>query len=311
MDSTDSDLILEANKAGLRTLMHFDRSDGHVGVGLSPACQLDVDAIARVKLGTVASPSSGEGLEIRYGATNTCQIYSYDRTGGAYKALGLGRGGDSIYIDENGLVGIGGSPFGSDHVLSMDGGSGTKRCVLESDLTASSGQSTLISVRDTGNTKAQLQCTKNGAAAVGAVGMWDASSSDHYYWSSNGSDVSSANAGDLIYSASANQIGTSTGTIVGTQSSDERIKEDIRVCPYGLEEIKALKPIQYELEGKTEIGFGAQTTMKIIPESVYDTNIDIDGSSNTKLAMKYERIIAPLVVAIQELAAKVEALESK
>ena len=59
------------------------------------------------------------------------------------------------------------------------------------------------------------------------------------------------------------------------------------------------------------LGFGAQTTQPIIPESVIDTKMDwYDDPDNTRLDMKINQIVPVLVKAIQELSAKVTALEN-
>lgn len=113
--------------------------------------------------------------------------------------------------------------------------------------------------------------------------------------------------------------GADGGTVVGTQTSDERLKTDIRDYAGGLQEVLRLRPIKYILHGKEEIGFGAQTTKKIIPESVYDTLEPIftreadPGPPNsetpnfpTRLAMDYVRLIPALVNAIKELNAMIE-----
>jgi hypothetical protein len=110
-------------------------------------------------------------------------------------------------------------------------------------------------------------------------------------------------------------IGTATGTVVGTQTSDERVK-NINPAPfkYGLQEILALNPVEYELKdelGKNKLGFIAQQTQPILPETVFDTGdmIPNDDSSVTKLGMDYSQIIPVLVKAIQQLEARIVELE--
>ena len=109
---------------------------------------------------------------------------------------------------------------------------------------------------------------------------------------------------------------TGTGTIVGTQSSDERLKHNIVDLPYGLAEIKQLRPRRFEMidadDLKVYSGFIAQETQGIIPESVYDTEEDAeDGTDNTLLAMTYTELIAPLVNAVKELSTKNDELEAR
>lgn len=121
--------------------------------------------------------------------------------------------------------------------------------------------------------------------------------------------------GDLRISSTSSHIGTTSGTAVGDQTSDERLKTNIDDIGYGLSEILALKPIKYTMYGEDTIGFGAQTTQSIIPEAVYDTGAPIerldDESSPDKLAMKYHLITPVLVKAIQEQQEVIESLEAR
>jgi hypothetical protein len=119
---------------------------------------------------------------------------------------------------------------------------------------------------------------------------------------------------NLIVSNNAANIGTTLGTVVGTQTSDERLKTDIQPLSYGLSEVKQLQPIRYSMSGKNEIGFGAQTTQNIVPEAVYNTgnrlDIEDENDPGDMLGMEYVRLIPVLTKAVQELAERVEALES-
>ena len=134
---------------------------------------------------------------------------------------------------------------------------------------------------------------------------------------------------NLIMSASTANIGSSSGTVVGTQTSDERLKNIEPDFEYGLEQVMQLQPIAYTFkddEGETRcLGFGAQTTQDIIPEVVYDTQECIDGydadpededkqiprSEDTKFAMKYVELVPVLTKAIQEQQQIIEDLKSR
>jgi hypothetical protein len=124
-------------------------------------------------------------------------------------------------------------------------------------------------------------------------------------------------SGILRTATSFSAIGTASGTVIGTQTSDERLKEIEPDFSYGLEQVKALKPIAYVRKDDSQqlrrIGFGAQTTKLIVPEAVYDTKEEIEGEdpAETKLAMDYTSIIPVLVKALQELEAKVASLEAQ
>lgn len=161
-----------------------------------------------------------------------------------------------------------------------------------------------------GNTRtAEIGVTKPTANPnpCGYVRLDEDDANTNYLWVSN--------AGNLMISNTYANIGTATGTVVGTQTSDERVK-NINPAPfkYGLQEILALNPVEYELKdelGKNKLGFIAQQTQPILPETVFDTGdmIPNDDSSVTKLGMDYSQIIPVLVKAIQQLEARIVELE--
>ena len=124
------------------------------------------------------------------------------------------------------------------------------------------------------------------------------------------------------------------GTI---QSSDRRIKKEINDLAYGLNFIKRLRPVSYyklnpqdypqalkdkfypngnvrevasEDYNKLQVGFIAQEVKAVIDELDAENNIvsiDEDGFHR----MDYQKIVVPLVKAVQELSAKVEKLENQ
>jgi len=131
-------------------------------------------------------------------------------------------------------------------------------------------------------------------------------------------------------SGSALAIGTTSGTVVGTQTSDERVKTIIDTpFPYASEIVKQLEPMTYTLDsdpdGRVKLGFGAQRTRNLLPEVVYDTGRCIDGytqdpddpmkqtpkSDRTLLAMDQVQMIAVLAASLQEEIAKTEALTAR
>jgi len=123
-------------------------------------------------------------------------------------------------------------------------------------------------------------------------------------------------------------VGSTNGTVVGTQTSDERLKNVGIGVVNGLEKISQLNPVYYTLKDEPErnrIGFIAQEVQSVVPEAVYSTGepIDDDGNpirfnslvgpgevENPKLAMEYVSLIPVLVKAIQELKAEVDALKN-
>jgi hypothetical protein len=128
-----------------------------------------------------------------------------------------------------------------------------------------------------------------------------------FYWTDN--------SGNFRVSIDAAHIGTTSGTVVGTQTSDERIKNLLGPVTYGLDEIKQLDPVSYALKSDPEqvphLGFIAQQVNPIIPESVFDTDEEIEEGEPTKLGMEYVALIPVLVNAIKELSAEVDALKAQ
>lgn len=118
-------------------------------------------------------------------------------------------------------------------------------------------------------------------------------------------------SGEFRISTTLAHIGTTSGTVVGTQTSDARYKRNILPIGYGLNQVLKLNPVSFDIDDKHKIGFIAQETMEYVPEAVYDSGEDIDGTSNTKLVMDYVQIIPVLVKAMQEQHKQIEELKDE
>lgn len=91
--------------------------------------------------------------------------------------------------------------------------------------------------------------------------------------------------------------------------SDIRFKKNIKPLEYGLKQIQELHTIRFDYDDEASnnsarIGFIAQNVAQVIPEAV-------TGSTETKLGVAKDEIIAALVNAVKELSKRVEALEAK
>jgi len=143
--------------------------------------------------------------------------------------------------------------------------------------------------------------------ACGFIWIDPEDGTDNYLWVDN-SDI-------LRISTTYANIGTTGGTVVGTQTSDERIKNILGPVSYGLDAIKAINPVEFTLKDDAEqtkrIGFIAQQVQPIVPESVYDTKEIIVEGEPTKLGMEYVALIPVLVNAVKELSAKCDALQAE
>jgi hypothetical protein len=125
------------------------------------------------------------------------------------------------------------------------------------------------------------------------------------------------NSGNFRISSTLTHIGTTSGTVVGAQTSDERIKNILGPVEYGLDTLKQIEPVRYSLKSEPEIeklGFIAQQVQPLVPQSVFDTGEHIEGEPEdapTKLGMEYVALIPVLVNAIKELSAEVDALKAQ
>ena len=104
-----------------------------------------------------------------------------------------------------------------------------------------------------------------------------------------------------------------------TSLSDERDKKDIKDLPTGLDFLNGLRPVQFvwnerEKEGRKKIkdfGFIAQDLKKSQEEAKMADVLKLVYEENPeKLEASYGKLIPILVKAVQELSAKVSALES-
>jgi hypothetical protein len=92
------------------------------------------------------------------------------------------------------------------------------------------------------------------------------------------------------------------GTI---QTSDRRLKENIRRLPYGLKELMQLKPVAYSWKSdpsSKKIGLIAQEVQQVVPEVVHDGEY---------LGMNYGELVPVLINAIQEQEQRIEQLEAR
>lgn len=109
-----------------------------------------------------------------------------------------------------------------------------------------------------------------------------------------------------------------TSGVVTYDGSSRLIKENIIDNPYGLESILALRPRKYHRsdDKRDEVGFIADEVEAVVPElvsygpkSIYTKNED--DTEIIPSNVSYDRITSVLCKAIQELNAKVEALQAR
>ncbi len=162
-------------------------------------------------------------------------------------------------------------------------------------------------------------------------------SSTNSFWKSQGNMSPSSDGGYSVGSSSWkwSAIWSNTGSI---QTSDQRLKTNISNSNLGLNFINALNPVSYkwivgtrmpiydeesssivrieDLPGqRTHYGFIAQEVKEAL--DLVAPNQDFSGwvltdkdNPNSEQALRYEEFISPMVKAIQELSARLDALEA-
>ena len=153
-----------------------------------------------------------------------------------------------------------------------------------------------VLIKNQANSESYIRCTENAQVEL-------------YYDNSKKFDTTStgialhglstgAGNSDLRYNSSTGQVTYDTSTIL--------VKENIQEVPYGLDIVNQLQPKIYERtddNNKIELGFIAEEMQKLIPEIV-------PKIKGLPVNVDYRKICVVLTKAIQELSAKVAALES-
>lgn len=97
--------------------------------------------------------------------------------------------------------------------------------------------------------------------------------------------------------------------------SDHRLKENFRELPYGLETIKQLRPLMYDLKCNSttdQMGFIAHEIQEVIPSVVTGTKDAVDAyGKEVHQSVSYTSLVPVAIKAIQDLAKKNEELVQK
>ena len=105
-----------------------------------------------------------------------------------------------------------------------------------------------------------------------------------------------------------------SGTASAAAHSDYRSKENILLMTSGLSEINSLKPSKFNFKDSSKVhnGFIAHEVQEVIPGAVFGTKDAVYNNGDIKPQMlSMEKLIPFMVKAIQELSAKVTALEGE
>jgi hypothetical protein len=124
-------------------------------------------------------------------------------------------------------------------------------------------------------------------------------------------------AGARVTVPNSVRIGDSAVTSIGgyaawSNFSDQRSKTDILDIGYGLDFIRQLRPVSFKMKngnGNTDFGFVAQDIEALLGTE-YNV-LDIGGGENRMLSLRYSQFIAPMVKALQEQQAVIEAQQAE
>ena len=154
----------------------------------------------------------------------------------------------------------------------------------------------------------KISLASPNTSATGVGGPWYPSTNNSYSLGKTSADGGPARQWSNVYSQNAL-----------SQTSDERSKQNINDSTLGLEFINKLRPVKYQFIDNTSkryhFGLIAQEVKKVVD----DLNIDdfggwlLDDASDPESGqyLRYDEFISPLIKAVQELTARVKALEEK
>ena len=100
------------------------------------------------------------------------------------------------------------------------------------------------------------------------------------------------------------------------ETSDYRLKENVVLISDGITRLKTLKPSRFNfIDDETNTlrdGFIAHEVSSIVPEAVTGEKDEVDSDNKPVYqGIDHSKLVPLLVAAVQELTAKVEALEAK
>lgn len=168
------------------------------------------------------------------------------------------------------------------------------------------------------NTAIGSQALKNHVSGAGntAVGyLAGPTTSNLRNTSSIGYDATAT--GDNRIRLGNNSIQHISGNVGFSVNSDARYKEQINSIPFGLYFLNLLRPVDYLRENNQERtkewGLIAQEVQVALASLTYhETNlVDTDGTEANMLMIRYTELLAPILYALQELAAQNKELEAE
>lgn len=180
------------------------------------------------------------------------------------------------------------------------------RAVSMASAAIGSGATTLglVEIQQSATTAALWIQTGGTSASYVTLDARNGSNTPSFQVLGNNNVILAALGTGLVYS--------NGGVLTSTNPSDERLKENIEDLSWGLSDILALRPVSYKwktdkIEQGTQYGFIAQEVQAVMPELIRE----FESADGTRLGLEKDGIYAAMVKAIQELTARVAALEAQ
>jgi len=270
----------------------YKDASGNVGIGTaSPAKILDIVGTTPIINIQGGATTNARGINFSYNSSSSVigSLISYGATGEL--ALSAGNSGSAGYF-------ITMSTYGSERMRITSGGA-----VLIG--TTSATNTFVVSSASGGTAVAQIINTSSSGNVISVASTLQ----------SNGNNTSSAH-----YQGNTTGVGNwyLFGNGTSSYSSDERLKKNIETTRSGyLEDLCKLRVVKYnwrlDEEGKNkELGLIAQEVEQVFPNLVQDDLNPVSQDDDT-IYKQLKQSVLPfmLLKAIQELNAKVTALEAK
>jgi hypothetical protein len=324
-------------------------SSGNVGIGTSsPGAKLELNGkfyINSTNSGDVCanlvnSSATGYGLRTAGGASGAGYIAAFNDYAGTNRMIIDGSGnvgiGTSSPANKLNISGTGayqlkvadtGGTGGTIQVVNASTGTASTDGVLfgydgSNDVIINNQEATALKLYTSGSERARIDSSGNFLFGVTADPSGSGNNGASFFKATNNyemhsrSGVTTTSYVGIFYNPNGTVGSISTNGSVTTYStlSDYRLKNDVQPVTTGLATVSALKPVTYKWNADNSVGEGfiAHELQEIIPLAVSGEKdaLNEDGSIKPQ-GVDYSKIVVHLVAAIQELSAKVAALEAK
>ena len=291
-----------------RGIIQYHHSDDSMRLFTNASERMRIDSSGHVGIGVTPDNTFSFGKALDIGSSTGSFIYVRD-TDQAAAVGGIGYSGTDTYISNK----------AAGNIRFLCNTDATERMRINSSGQVLIGQTSVSSTEASGKFCVSAAISGGGQGVITAN---DTSSNDFGCGLVVNKNSSTTTSGQRFVQFYANNFAQPMGGIGGNGTenaqfitlSDERYKKNIKPLSGILEKVNKLKTISFDWKHKNEsvkAGFIAQNVKEIFPEYVVD-NIGND-ESNKKMGTTggmSAGYIAILTAAIQELSAKVAALEA-